>query len=157
MPRVKLKFPEQQSLFFTKIPLRISDMNYGNHLGNDKVLSLVHEARVQFLHALGYTEMDIGGCGLIMSDAIVVFKKESFYGDVLYIPIYIGEINAHSFDLFYKLVKKKDGLVVPVAEVKTGMVCFDYITRKVCSLPEAFLKKLSDFEDKNKEAGNNTL
>ncbi len=157
MPRVKLKFPEQQSLFFTKIPLRVSDMNYGNHLGNDKVLSLVHEARVQFLHALGCTEMDIGGCGLIMSDAIVVFKNEGFYGDVLYIHIYIGEINAHSFDLFYKLVKEKDDIVVPVAEVKTGMVCFDYKVRRVCSIPEIFLKKLSDFENKNREEGNNTL
>jgi hypothetical protein len=46
------------------------DINYGGHLGNDAVLSLVHEARVRFLKQQGYTENNIEGAGIIMADAI---------------------------------------------------------------------------------------
>ena len=48
MARVKLQLPAN-FLFSTEIPIRISDINYGGHLGNDAVLSIVHEARIQFL------------------------------------------------------------------------------------------------------------
>ena len=69
--------------FSTTITIRISDINYGNHVGNDAVLSLIHEARVQFLAAHGFMELNCGGVGLIMSDAGIEFKKEIFYGDVI--------------------------------------------------------------------------
>ena len=59
MARIKLEVPENIH-FKTKITLRVSDMNYGGHLGNDAVLSLAHEARVQFLKQFGYSEMDLG-------------------------------------------------------------------------------------------------
>ena len=46
MARVEIELPEQFP-FATEIPIRISDINYGNHLGNDAVLSLAQEARVR--------------------------------------------------------------------------------------------------------------
>ncbi len=44
MPRVELELPERFQ-FVTEIPLRITDINYGGHLGNDALLSLLHEAQ----------------------------------------------------------------------------------------------------------------
>jgi len=47
MSRVRFKLPDR-FLFTTEIPLRVSDINYGGHLGNDAVLSLAQEARMRF-------------------------------------------------------------------------------------------------------------
>ena len=76
--RVQLQLPETFS-FQTEIPVRITDINYGNHLGNDAILSMMHEARVQFLQNLGYTELEFEGVGLIMSDTAIIYKGEGFF------------------------------------------------------------------------------
>ena len=54
MARIKIAVPPQFT-FSTQIPVRITDINYGGHLGNDALLALLHEARVQFLRRYGYT------------------------------------------------------------------------------------------------------
>ena len=46
MARIKLLMPEQK-IFSTDIAVRITDINYGNHVGNDAFVRLIHEARVQ--------------------------------------------------------------------------------------------------------------
>ena len=58
MTRIKIELPETY-LFSTEIPVRITDLNYGNHLGNDAILSLLHEARVRFLAYYGWTESSV--------------------------------------------------------------------------------------------------
>lgn len=133
MPRVKLTLPEKFS-FSTLIPVRITDINYGGHVGNDSILSLLHEARMHFLKNAGYTELEFGGTGLIMADAAIEFKGEAFYGDVLKVYVTAGEFSRFGFELYYKLVKEGNETVVALA--KTGMVCFDYEKRKVVSVPE---------------------
>ena len=82
MARIKIDLPDNFS-FTTSIQVRITDINYGGHVGNDAILSLVHEARMQFLKQLGYTELEFAGVGLIMADAAIEFRNELFYGDVV--------------------------------------------------------------------------
>ena len=77
MARLKIKLPTV-FLFHADIPIRITDVNYGGHVGNDTLLSIIHEARVQFLKHHGYKEMNLEGLGLIMSDVMIEFKKELF-------------------------------------------------------------------------------
>ena len=103
MARIKLTLPSTFS-FSTLIPVRITDLNYGNHLGNDAVLSLIHEARMQYLISKGYTELDLAGVGMLMSDAAIEFKAEAFYGDILKAYVTPGDISRVGFDLYYKLV-----------------------------------------------------
>ena len=134
MARIKIHLPETFS-FSTQIPVRISDINYGGHVGNDSILSLIHEARLHFLKSFGYTELEFAGVGLIMADAAIEFKGEAFYGDVLKAYVAVEEISRIGFELYYKLVKGEDETVVAVA--KTGMICFDYSKRKVTTVPEA--------------------
>ncbi len=62
MARVKLDLPDAFE-FTTEIQVRIGDINYGGHLGNDTVLSLIHEARVRFLQKYNFREANIGGIG----------------------------------------------------------------------------------------------
>ena len=139
MARVKLQLPPNFS-FSTQIPVRITDINYGGHVGNNSILSLLHEARMQFLQHAGYTEMNVAGVGLIMADAAIEFKGEAFYGDVLKAYVTADEFSRMGFELFYKLVKSSDETVVVLA--KTGMICFDYEKRKVVSILQEAVERL---------------
>ena len=60
MPRIRLELPDRFH-FRTSLTVRVTDLNYGRHLGNDAVLGLLHEARVRFLRSLGYAELDVEG------------------------------------------------------------------------------------------------
>jgi len=122
--------------------VRITDLNYGSHVGNDQVLSFLHEARVRYLASLGYTEMDLEGIALIMSDAALVIKNEIYYGDDLLISVQPEEVSRIGFDLVYKIEKKSAGKLITVALGKTAMVCFDYTLKKIVTLPETVRAKL---------------
>lgn len=132
MSRIQLQLPETFS-FSTTLTIRITDLNYGNHLGNDALLGLIHEARVQFLQSYSYTEMNTEGVALIMSDAAIEFKSEGFYGDSVKIYVTATDFSRVGFSIFYKLVKGTEEKTLALA--KTGMVCFNYTERKVTSLP----------------------
>lgn len=129
--------------FSCSIPVRITDINYGGHVGNDAILSIIHEARMQYLHHLGYTEMNLAGTGMIMADVAIEFKSELFYGDTVTASVVAGNISRIGFDLFYKLEKPKNGLYHTVALAKTGMICFDYEKKKIVGIPEDAKQKLT--------------
>jgi YbgC/YbaW family acyl-CoA thioester hydrolase len=136
MSRIKIELP--QHFKFTATPaVRITDINYGNHVGNDSILSLLHEARMQFLHHHGYSEMNFAGVGMIMRDVIIEFKKEIFYGDQLIIGVTAGAFTSVSFDLYYKVEKKAEEKSNTVVTARTGMVCYDYSRNKIVAVPEA--------------------
>ena len=139
MSRIKLQLPSHFS-FSTKIPIRITDLNYGGHVGNDTILSLIHEARMQFLKQYNYTELELEGTSLIMSDAGIEFKAEVFYNDVLTFYVAADNFSRVSFDLYYKVVKEPNDTIVAVA--KTGMVFYDYNARKVVGVPGRVREKL---------------
>ena len=139
MARISIDLPTSFN-FTATIPVRITDLNYGGHVGNDTILSIIHEARVQFLKSFGYSEKDLGGVGMIMSDVVINFKNELFYGDVVNASVAVKDIGRASVDIVY-LLKKGD---VVVAEAKTGMVCFDYERRKVTAITEGVRVVLSE-------------
>ena len=80
----------------------------------------------------------LAGTGLIMSDVVINFKNELFYGDAVNVSIAVINISRASFDMVY-LLKKNENTII--AEAKTGMVCFDYKTKKVVSIPEEVVTK----------------
>ena len=139
MARVKLQLPETFP-FSTELTVRITDLNYGGHLGNADTLVLLHEARVRFLKAHGYSETDVEGYGTIMLDAVIQFKSQAFAGDVLIAEVAAGDFSRIGCDIFYRLTNKETGAVVAVA--KTGVSVFDYENQKRVSPPEVFVKKL---------------
>jgi len=141
MPRIKIDLPESFT-FITEIPVRITDLNYGGHVGNDTVLSIIHESRMQWLASIGFSEMEFGGIGMIMSDVGIEFKNELFYGDIVLTSVTVGEISKIGFELFYKLEKEREGKKIQVAAAKTGMVCYNYSAKKIAAIPPIALEKL---------------
>ena len=139
MPRIKIELPEK-FLFKTEIPVRITDINYGGHLGNDSLLSIIHEARVKFLKHLGYTEIDVEGSGIIMTDAAIQYKAESFYGDELLIEVGVMDFSKIGCDIVYRITNKNSTKEIALA--KTGIVFFDYKNKKVVAVPDKFKSKV---------------
>lgn len=139
MPRIKLEMPKDY-IFSTSIPVRISDINYGNHLANDALLSIIHEARLQFLNSLGYSELDVAGVGIIMGDVAITYKNQAYYGDTLKIDIAVTGFSRKSCDFYYHITKDDDKVV---ALCKTGIVFFDYDQGKPVSIPRQFVDKVT--------------
>jgi len=135
MLRIKIDLPDLFS-FVTHIPIRITDLNYGGHVGNDNILSIMHEARAQFLKKIGYEEMNLEGVGLIMSDVAIEFKNELFYGDIVKASVTAGEFSKIGVDIFYKFEKEMNGKNILVVIAKTAMVCYNYDLKKIAVLPE---------------------
>lgn len=135
MARIKIDMPEVK-LAEVKIPVRISDINYGNHVGNDSFVSIIHEARLQWLQQKRYSELNFSGKSLIMGDLAIEFKSEAYYGDVIDIVIFSGEIMRVSFELYYQLTTTRNDKAILIANAKTGMICFDYNIKKTVSLTD---------------------
>lgn len=134
MARLKILLP-QKALAVITIPIRITDINYGNHVGNAALVEIIHEARVQFLKLHGFTELNVADTSLIMSELLVEFRNESFYNDILEVTIYTGEISRVSFELLYQITTNRYNQKIIIAHAKTGMVCYNYEIKKVDAVP----------------------
>lgn len=139
MARIKIQIPDKIN---ASIPIatRITDHNYGNHVGNDAVVSILHEARVQWLAQNDFTEFNAGGSSLIMGHLAVEYKKQIIYPCPLVVEISIGEVTAVSFEIIYCIKNKKGEVMVKAI---TGLVCFDYDKNKVREVPELLLQILN--------------
>ncbi|MBR9860459.1 thioesterase [bacterium] len=136
MERLKIELPEQWQ-FETEIEIRVTDLNYGNHLANQNILTYAHEARVRFYKKYGFSEMDFGGTSLIQADAAILFQGEGHLGDRIKIKITAIQSGGSSFQVYY-LFTNQEGK--KVASLRTAMVCFDYKVRKPVRIPQEVLE-----------------
>lgn len=67
--------------------VRVADVNYGAHVSNAAVLSFFQDARIAYLKQFSLSELDIGGCGIILPEAHVNYRAEMFLGDLLRIGV----------------------------------------------------------------------
>jgi len=141
MARIKIQFPEP-AIFETELSIRMDDINYGGHVGNDRYLTIAQEARLRFFNALGYkNELNIEpDTGIIVTDASLTYQSELFYRDTLMVKIAIANRNKYGFDMYYQLVNTANNKIA--ATVKTGIISFNYNLRKVVAFPESFYLRL---------------
>ena len=142
MDRIKLQLADTFP-FSTTISIRITDLNYGGHVGNDVFLSLIHEARQQFLQHYGYKELQFEGVGVIMADAAIEYKRELNYGDLVKISVAAKGFDRLGFDLHYLLEVESNGSFVVAGKAKTGMLCYDYDLKKMVAVPAAAMERLT--------------
>ena len=138
MSRPALDLPDTLP-FVTELEVRIGDVNYGGHLGNDALVSLLHEARVRYFRSLGYTERDVEGSGIIMTDLLVLYRSEAFPGDRLRIEMGVTDHQPARCGILYRATNAVTG--AEVARARTGIAFFDYTARKVAPMPPAFRLK----------------
>jgi acyl-CoA thioester hydrolase len=139
MPRIQIELPEQFP-FSTEVTLYLSHMNYGGHLDNALLLTVVSEARARFFQSLGYSELDVEGVGIIVSDAALQYRSEAFHGEVMVVSMGAADFGSKGCDLLWCMNEKTTNR--EVARGKTGIVFFDYTTRKVTQVPANFRSRL---------------
>lgn len=139
MARIVIDLPEH-FVFSTEIPLLGIHINLGGHLDNALLLSLVSDARSRYFTSLGYLSNDIEGVGPMVADAAVEYKSEGFYGEIMVLELAPRDYHKYGFDLVWRMSDKATGR--EVARGKTGVICVNYATHKVATIPEKFLQKL---------------
>lgn len=141
MNRIKIQLPEK-FYFSTILSVRITDLNYGGHLGNDTVLSIIQEARQQYLLSKGFEELNINGLGLIMADTMIEYKKEMNYADKLIVSVAAIDFDKIGFDFYYKIeIDNSVGQDIAV-KAKTGMILYDYQQKKKATISDEIMNKL---------------
>ncbi len=129
--------------FTTAYQVRISDINYGNHVANSAVLNFFQDARIRYLATIGdFTEFDISGCGIILPEANVQYKAEMFLADELVIGVKISKLGRSSMTMEYQ-IERGDKVT---ACGSTALIAFNYQRRKPCRLPQLFKDAVIAFE-----------
>ena len=133
MARVRLE-PPAPVLFSTTMDVRVTDLNYGRHLGHMELVGLVHEARVAFLREHGYAEFDVEGLALMVVDLAVSYRAEAFAGQTLVIELGMALEGSRGMEIRYAVREQETSTLIALA--KTGIVLADPVARKVVQVPE---------------------
>lgn len=115
--RIRLEIPKTV-LFSMEITVRVTDINYAGHLGNDRLLVYAQECRSAWFASLDFHELDIEGCNTVMADAALQYVNEAFAFDQASIYLYMGDIHKYGFDLYYE-VKRGD---TDICKMKTAIL-----------------------------------
>ncbi|SFL90174.1 acyl-CoA thioesterase [Marinobacter zhejiangensis] len=136
MARVVLSFADEVFTFVTEMRVRITDINGARHLGNDALISMLSEARAQFLVSLGVEEGDDDGNGIIVTDLATMYQAESFFPELLRFEVGMTDFNKYGGDIVFRVTKADSDQAVALA--KYGFVFFNYQQKQVIPMPEGF-------------------
>jgi acyl-CoA thioesterase FadM len=139
MARLILTFPEDQYYYTTLLTVRVTDINAGNHLGNDSMISMISEARARFLFEYGITETERDGTGIIVTDLATTYRAEAHARDQLLFEVGVMDFNKYGGDIIFRITRPQDETLVAMA--KQGFVFFNYKTSQVVAMPEEFRTK----------------
>jgi acyl-CoA thioesterase FadM len=139
MARLQLEFPEDQYYYATQLTVRVTDINGANHLGNDSMISMISEARARFLFDFGLEQALEKDTGTIITDLATTYRSEAHARDQLLFEVGVMDFNTYGGDITFRITRPRDQALVAMA--KSGLVFFNYKTRKVMPMPEAFYRK----------------
>jgi acyl-CoA thioesterase FadM len=133
MARIQLEFPDHLFVFHTMLTVRITDINAGNHLANDSMISMISEARARFLHHMGVPELSEDRTGIIVTDLATVYRNEAHARDQLRFDVGLMDFNRYGCDIVFRITRPADGQLIALA--KSGFVFFNYSAGKVVVMP----------------------
>lgn len=144
MERIKLDFPETAILHRHPLTVRITDMNYGRHLGHDTLVSLLHEARIQAFGALGLTEWDMGGFPSVVADLAVQYQSEARWPDALVIETAIPEPAGKAITVYQRIRHAEGGR--PVATARLNVMLVDPAQGRSVAIPDGVRQAIAGAE-----------
>ncbi|WP_386078918.1 acyl-CoA thioesterase [Vreelandella sp. F11] len=141
MERVKLDFPAEAVIHRHPMTVRITDMNYGRHLGHDALVSLLHEARIQAFAALDLPEWDMHGYPSVVADLAVQYQSEARWPDELRIATAVPEPQGKSLTIYQRIYQLDSQQVVATARVNQLLI--DLASGRPVDVPEPVKQALS--------------
>ncbi|MCO5232031.1 MAG: thioesterase family protein [Chitinophagales bacterium] len=141
MKKEKIVFPEKV-LWRTEKVINEQDINFANHMGNERILVWADEIRSQFLNHIGWDlQFATQKTGIIVANHTIVYQSEGFLGDLISIEVGVDYIKECSFDMIIKCYKESASRNLVV--IRTGIVCFNYLKREIVGIPNEFISYLN--------------
>lgn len=131
--------------FYIDQEVRVTDLNYGQHLGVTQLHGMSHNARCACLRDIGLTESDIGGVGIIVSESNIKLAKESYLGDMLRFIVDFEIISRTQLKCVVSVINRNSN--ENVASIEDKIICFDYSRKRPSSIPEGFKTIFSTIQD----------
>jgi YbgC/YbaW family acyl-CoA thioester hydrolase len=132
-------------------PVRITDINFGNHLSHIALVEFIHDARANFLYSHKMSEANCFGFGIIITKIDVSYRRQSFFGDILLTKMSVSILDEKKIAFHFDIINKETQKTI--ANATTEMVFFDIEKQKSCLIPSEF----KNFIEHLKNHGNNTL
>lgn len=140
MERVKLEFPAEAIIHRHPLAVRVTDMNYGRHLGHDALVSLLHEARIQAFAALGLSEWDMHGYPTLVADLAVQYQSEARWPDALIIATAVPEPQGKALTVYQRIYQAESEQIVATARVNQLLI--DVASGRPIEVPEQIQQAL---------------
>lgn len=157
MARLQLDFPDENFVFSTTLTVRITDINAGNHLANDSMISMISEARARFLFQMGVPELSEDKTGIIVTDLATMYRSEAHARDQLLFEVGLMDFNKYGCDIVFRITRPADGRLIALA--KSGFVFFNYHLSKVVPMPSqvlnTFEQALANQQNRKNQKENN--
>lgn len=131
--------------FYHPIEVRYGDLDPQGHVNNARFLTYMEQARVAYYKHLGMWQggsfMDFGA---ILAEVRVTFLAPIHWGDGLQVGMRVTRLGNKSMTAEYRLENVQDGS--DFATSTAVLVAYDYHQARTVSLPEAWRKKITEFE-----------
>ncbi|WP_447553477.1 acyl-CoA thioesterase [Vreelandella sp. EE22] len=141
MERVTLDFPETSIIHRHSLTVRITDMNYGQHLGHDALVSLLADARAQAFASLAYPEWDMAGYPSVVADLTVMYQRETRFADRLVVETAVPEPEGKALTVYHRVLNERDERV---ATARVTLLLLDPAAGKTVAVPCELKRALAD-------------
>lgn len=122
-------------MFIFNYTIKQEDLNYGNHVGNERALLFFQWAREEFLRENKLSETNIGdGSGFIQVEATVQYKKQLFLNEKIEIKIIKIILKGIKIIFEYEIYSKENIVITGSATV----LAYNYEEQKVKKIPNSF-------------------
>jgi acyl-CoA thioester hydrolase len=129
------------------IQVRFADIDKLGHVNNAKYLTYFEIARMQFFEDefKNITDLDWKTKGLILAKTEVEFLSPILLEDLVEIETYCTKIGNKSFELAYRVFKKKNNERTLAAKGSSVLVTYNYIEQKSIPIEESWKNELKRF------------
>ena len=122
-------------MFKFNYTIKQEDLNYGNHVGNERALLFFQWTRESFLRQNNLSETNIGdGSGFIQVEATVQYKKQLFLDQKIEVRITKIEIKGLKIIFEHEIYSGQDLAITGTATV----LAYNYEEQKVKKVPATF-------------------
>ena len=122
-------------MFIFYYTIKQEDLNYGNHVGNERALLFFQWTRESFLRQNNLSETNIGdGSGFIQVEATVQYRKQLFLDQKIEVRITKIEIKGLKIIFEYEIYTGKELAITGTATV----LAYNYEEQKIKKIPAKF-------------------
>ena len=127
----ELEFDDEVFVFETVMRVRNTEIDVGQHLTLESLITLLAEARARFLYSRGIKEINSDYQGLIISDLQLNVVSRVRTREELLFEVGIEQISDKSGDMAIKVTRMYDGSLV--AKARKRFIQYDYRSNKAIS------------------------